>query len=140
MAKNNWGDLDDVFCTMEHTVDGGYIVGGYSQSNISGNKTENSVGSSDMWVVKMDSLGNIEWQNTIGGSNWDELRSAEQTIDGGYILGGLSYSDISGDKTESCIGGFPDYWVVKIDSVGNIEWQNTIGGLYYDYGFNTPNS
>ncbi len=74
----------------------------------------------------------IEWQNTIGGENYDELHSIQQTLDGGYILGGFSYSDISGDKTEASNGGY-DYWVVKVDSFGEIEWQNTIGGNSDDF-------
>src|SRR5260221_144398 len=70
---------------------------------------------------------NILWQNTIGGNHDDELRSLQQTTDGGYILGGDSYSDSSGDKTENSLGN-EDYWIVKIDALGNIQWQNTIGG------------
>jgi hypothetical protein len=57
----------------------------------------------------------------------DGLQSIQQTADGGYILGGYSGSNISGDKTETCIGG-NDYWIVKTDSIGIYQWQNTIGG------------
>ncbi len=60
----------------------------------------------------------IEWQNTIGGIGPDELYSIAQTSDGGYICGGLSLAD---------------YWVVKLDALGNIQWQNTIGGSNIDY-------
>ncbi|MFT5071880.1 MAG: hypothetical protein ACI8V8_001851, partial [Chitinophagales bacterium] len=69
----------------------------------------------------------IEWQNTIGGSSGDYLYSINQTSDGGYILGGRSSSGLSGDKTEGSQGN-DDYWVVKLNSLGVIEWQNTIGG------------
>ena len=58
----------------------------------------------------------IQWQNTIGGSDWDELHSIQQTSDSGYILGGLSISNISGDKTENSMGNY-DYWIVKTDSL-----------------------
>jgi hypothetical protein len=112
---------------LQQTADGGYIIGGTSESNISCDKTENSNGGNDYLIVKTDSLGNIQWQNTIGGSDWDELQSIEQTSDMGYILGGLSKSNISGDKTENCKGGY-DYWIVKTDNFGNIQWQRTIGG------------
>src|SRR6185295_16949964 len=57
--------------------------------------------------------GNIQWQNTIGGNYVDHLRSIQQTTDGGYIVGGHSQSNISGDKTENCIGGW-DYWIIKL--------------------------
>ena len=58
----------------------------------------------DYWVVKLDLSGNIQWQNTIGGNDDDLLSSIQQTGDGGYIVGGYSYSNISGDKTENSNG------------------------------------
>ena len=76
-------------------------------------------------------MGNIQWQNTIGGNGQDDLFSVEQTTDGGFILGGYSNSGISGDKTENSFGG-DDYWIVKTDSLGIIEWQKTIGGSGQD--------
>ncbi|MFI5219541.1 MAG: T9SS type A sorting domain-containing protein [Bacteroidia bacterium] len=120
---------------LRQTTNGGYIIGGYSNSPASGDKTENSIGSDDYWIIKLDSLGNIQWQNTIGGNNSDKLNSIGQTTDGGYILGGSSQSNISGDKTENVVGNtiWGDYWVIKIDSSGNIQWQNTIGGNDNDY-------
>ncbi|MBK8413277.1 MAG: T9SS type A sorting domain-containing protein [Bacteroidetes bacterium] len=117
----------DVFRSVQLTVDGGFVIGGYSDSNISGNKTENSNGFHDFWIVKTDSSGIIQWQNTIGGSSVDQLFSAQQTFDGGYIMGGSSISNLSGDKTENSNGSF-DYWMVKTDASGNIQWQNSIGG------------
>lgn len=126
------GSLYDQLESIEQTTDGGYILCGYSESYISGDKTENCNGWYDYWIVKIDSLGNIQWQNTIGGDEDDVLTSIQQTTDGGYILGGHSRSNIAGDKTEGCIGGF-DYWIVKVDSIGNIQWQNTIGGSGDDY-------
>jgi hypothetical protein len=119
-------DYDELYTCIQ-TSDGGYLLGGYSTSNISGDKTENSNGGADYWIVKIDFLGNIQWQNTVGGSYSETIRSIIQTPDGGYLLGGNSSSNISGDKTENSLGGF-DYWIVKVDSIGNIQWQNTIGG------------
>ncbi len=125
------GDNYDAFYALQQTADGGYILGGASKSNISGDKTENSLGEEDYWVVKLDASGVIEWQNTIGGDNFDVLTSLQQTADGGYILNGYSASDISDDKTENNLG-IDDYWVVKIDATGAIQWQNTIGGNAID--------
>ncbi len=124
------GSLDDRLYSVHQTIDGGYILGGYSSSSISVDKTENYLGGFDYWIVKTDAVGNIQWQNTIGGSATDYLHSIKQTYDGGYILGGSSYSGISGDKTENPVitVGWRDYWIVKTDSIGNIQWQNTIGG------------
>jgi hypothetical protein len=126
------GDSIDWFYTLEPTADGGYILGGYSMSNAVANKTENNIGLFDYWIVKTDSIGNIQWQNTIGGTDDDIIRSVHQTSDGGYIMGGYSVSNISGDKTENCWGGQFDYWIVKTDSLGNIQWQKTIGGTLDD--------
>ena len=130
------GNNDDLLRTVQQTIDGGYILGGYSSSNISVDKTENSIGNYDYWIVKTDSLGNIQWQNTIGGSSGDDFFSIEQTVDGGYILGGYSRSNTSGDKSENnwdttLVTG--DYWIVKTDASGNIQWQNTIGGSDEDW-------
>jgi len=122
------GDLTDFLFSTQQTADGGYILGGYSNSNISGDKTEDNYGDYNYWILKTDGLGTIEWQNTIGGNGgYDALRIIKQTTDGGYILGGYSNSNISGDKTEDCMGDY-DYWIVKTDTSGVIQWQNTIGG------------
>jgi hypothetical protein len=129
------GDSTDVLTCVKQTSDGGYIIGGYSESPISGDKTEGVLGPEadyyDYWILKLDDTGIILWQNTIGGSKTDELWSIEQTSDGGYILGGFSSSPVSGDKTEGnlwIVDYTYDYWVVKLNSLGFIEWQNTIGG------------
>src|SRR5690606_28821266 len=129
------GGEDDRLFSINKTTDGGYILGGISESGISGDKTENKIGFLDYWVVKLDENGFIQWQNTIGGNYLDTLRKVFQTTDGGYIIGGYSSSAISGDKSENVIGS-EDYWVVKLNSSGTIEWENTIGGngedLLYD--------
>jgi hypothetical protein len=130
------GSGTDQLYSIRQTPDKGYIVGGISSSDVSGDKTEPVVALFDYWIVKLDSLGNIEWQNTIGGNEYDYLTKVELTTDGGYIVGGYSNSPASVDKIEdSWPGGYYgyDYWVVKLDSIGNIEWQNTIGGTSDDY-------
>jgi len=121
------GFADDKLLDVIQTSDGGYLLGGYSNSDIGGDKTENSLGEDDYWVVKTDAAGVIQWQNTIGGSADDEMSSVIQTADGGYLLGGDSESGISFDKTENSIG-LNDYWIVKIGSNGTVLWQNTVGG------------
>ena len=120
---------DDLYITQ--SSDGGYILGGSSNSGISGDKTDSNKGGYDYWVLKLDATGSIVWQKTIGGNLDDKLYSLDETEDGGFLLGGYSYSGISGDKTEANKGG-ADYWVIKIDSTGNIIWQKTIGGSEFD--------
>lgn len=131
--QNSIGGSDnDLIYTMQLTPDGGCILGATSSSNISGDKTENSYGGNDYWVVKLNNTGSIIWQKTIGGSNDDIIRSIEPTSDDGYILVGISNSGISGNKTEINQGNY-DQFIVKIDAVGNIQWQNTIGGNAEDF-------
>jgi len=118
---------DDRALAAIQTDDGSFIVGGQSKSNISGDKTENTNGLQDYWIVKLDNSGNIQWQNTIGGNSSDILRNIIETNDGGFLIGGHSDSDISGDKIENS-QGLDDFWIIILDSTGNIQWQNTIGG------------
>jgi hypothetical protein len=124
--KTIGGTANDYLYSIQQTSDGGYILGGYSESNISGNKTENMIGNGDYWVVKLDTAGNIQWDKTIGENYFDYLYCIKQTSDGGYILGGYSTSGMSRDKTQNLIGCY-DYWVVKLDAAGKIQWQKTIG-------------
>lgn len=124
--KTIGGNSTDYLYAVAQTKDGGYILGGYSYSDISGEKSENSKGLADYWVVKLDVAVNIEWDKTIGGNDWDGLSAMIQTTDGGYFLGGYSSSNKSGDKSENS-KGFSDYWIVKLDANGNILWDKTIG-------------
>jgi len=116
------------------TSDGGYLLAGSSDSDISKeinakeDKKENSRGNMDYWIVKLDSKGNEEWQKTYGGQYADLLRSIDATKDGGFILGGYSNSSQSGEKDQVNFGIGGDYWIIKIDEKGIIEWQQTIGG------------
>jgi len=109
IGGNGGDNLQDICLTN----DGGIIVGGYSNSGISGEKTKKSRGVYDYWVVKLNKHQKIQWNKTIGGSSLDELTAVQQTSDGGYILGGFSNSKISGEKTQATRGGY-DYWIVKI--------------------------
>ncbi len=126
------GSGDDYLYSVKPTSDGSYLFAGSSSSVISGNKTVSNFGSTDYWIVKLNSFGNIEWQKTIGGSGANILSSIDNTSDGGFILGGSSTSNISGLKSENSYGNH-DYWIAKSDSYGNIQWQKTIGGSISDY-------
>jgi len=126
------GDKDEAVTSIIPTADYGYFLAGYSNSDISDDKTENAISfSTDFWIMKIDSSGNIQWQNTIGGFGYDYLSHAIACIGGGYLLVGYSNSGISGDKYELGNGGH-DIWVVKVNAIGYIEWQNTIGGSGLD--------
>jgi len=125
--KSFGGTGEEISYKGQQTSDGGYIVCGYTYST-DGNVTGNH-GGYDGWIIKMSSLGVLEWQKTYGGTLTDYIESIQQTIDGGYILAGYSSStngDISGNH------GGTDMWVVKISSSGSIQWQRPLGGSNTD--------
>jgi hypothetical protein len=133
--KRFGGTDEDFLLSLQQTADGGYILGGYSNSGIGGDKTEEVLGLQDYWVVKIDANGIKQWDKRFGGTSNEGLRSLQQTADGGYILGGTSNSGIGGDKTEDSWGGnggFADYWVVKIDANGVKQWDKRFGGTGFD--------
>jgi hypothetical protein len=74
----------------------------------------------------------IEWQRTFGGTNDDTLTSLEQTSDGGFILGGYSYSGTDGNKDSTNFGG-ADFWVLRLDANGNRVWEKSFGGSDNDF-------
>src|SRR5205814_640030 len=116
---------------IQQTTDGGFIIAGESYSNdgdVSGNH-----GYSDYWIVKTDALGNIEWQKTLGGTLYEVASSVQQTTDHGFIVAGFSRSndgDVTGHHGATTTN---DYWVVKLDSSGNLLWQKSLGGSLNDY-------
>jgi hypothetical protein len=126
--KTIGGTEDDRLMSVGLTTDGGYILGGYSNSGFSGEKTDTCRGDFDYWILKLNTLGDIVWQKTIGGNGTEIIASVKQTSDNGYLVAGTSASTISGEKTEMGYGGASDYWVLKLDDTGNIIWQKTMGG------------
>jgi uncharacterized delta-60 repeat protein len=107
-GSNDWAE------SIQQTSDGGYVVAGRSWSF--------GAGSSDFWVLKLDASGNVQWQKTYGGVDWDEAYSIKQTADGGYIVAGFS----------QYFGAGSDFWILKLDASGNIQWQKTYGGAGTD--------
>jgi hypothetical protein len=125
--KTYGGSGIDRALEVRTTSDGGFILCGHTLSNdgdVSGNN-----GYYDAWVLKLNEIGDIEWQKCFGGTDWDEALDIVQTQDGGYVIAGHTLSD-DGDVSHH-IGGH-DYWVVKINSVGEIEWEKTYGGTGHD--------
>jgi hypothetical protein len=126
-AKTLGGSGPDEAWSARQTSDGGYIVTGSSGSN-NGDVTLNK-GFDDVWVVKLSESGVIQWQKTMGGSSMDGAKSIIQTTDSGYILAGESMSN---DGNVSFNHGNPDYWIVKLDEEGAIEWEKSLGGIGLD--------
>ncbi len=118
--------------SIQPTPDGGYIVAGFTSST-DGDVTGYHGGlGPDAWVVKLSSIGSLQWQKCLGGTSSDQAYSIQSTTDGGYILAGYT-SSINGDVSGNH-GGF-DVWVVKLSSTGTLEWQKALGGTTNDYAY-----
>ena len=96
---------------IEQTADGGYIVAGHTSSF--------GAGGYDMWILKLNPDGTVNWEKTYGGSNDDYAVSIEETPGGDYVV--LGYTNSFG-------AGNSDIWVLKLDTTGGILWEKTYGG------------
>jgi hypothetical protein len=98
-----------------NTIDNGYVVAGYT--------TSFGAGGEDSWVLKLSSNGEIQWQKAYGGSSLERAYSIQQTQDGGYVFGG---------ETRSFGSVMGDFWIVKLSSIGDIEWHRAYGMNKYE--------
>ncbi len=127
--KSFGGTAPDEAISIEQTGDGGYIINATAGS-INGDVTSNH-GIVDIWVIKTDSNGNIQWQKTYGGSRFDHSRFMSKTNDGGYIIAARSFSN-NGDVTQHIDStNVQNGWVLKLSSSGNIDWEKSF--LESDY-------
>ncbi|MFV8324853.1 T9SS type A sorting domain-containing protein [Flavobacterium sp. ZS1P14] len=127
--KTYGGEYTDLLRSMGQTKEGGYVLGGYSNSPQSGDKTDGNIGIGDYWIVKIDDKGTIEWQKTYGGNGDNQLYVIHQTDDGGYIAGGNSNSTSPLTPMGGMVNNGTDYWILKMDDKGTIVWSQT-----YDFG------
>jgi len=112
----DWGN------SLIQTSDGGYVIAGYT--------TSFGAGKADVYLVKLDAKGNLQWTKTIGGPEGEAGFSLIQTSDDGYAIAGII---ISFDLEEGDI--YDDVYVVKLDANGNLQWTKTIGGESWDWGY-----
>ncbi|MDF2191691.1 hypothetical protein [Paraflavitalea sp. CAU 1676] len=120
---------DDV-STIQQTSDGGYILAAFSTSNngdVSGNH-----GNNDYWIVKLKSDGTIDWQKSLGGTESDVPWKIIQTADNGYVVCGHTKSN-NGDVASN--HGQWDYWIVKLNNAGAIQWRKALGGSVDEQAF-----
>lgn len=119
------GTKSDALLSTKQTTDGGYIMAGTTYSS-DGDLTSIHGGANDtdIWVVKTDNAGTIEWQKSYGGTQMDFGSDIELTADGGYVIAGRTYSS-NGDSTAN--HGAIDAWIVKISADGTLQWQKTYG-------------
>jgi hypothetical protein len=112
------GEQWDRASSLVSTSDGGFALVGRTISF--------GEGSYDCWLVKTDMNGNMQWNNTYGGPEWDEAFSLVETSDGGFALAG---------DTKSFGAGEYDFWLVKTDGFGNMVWNQMYGGSGNDHAF-----
>jgi len=124
---NLGGSNNDASYSILQTIDGGYIAAGRSESDngdVGGNN-----GNKDSWILKLDAAGNLIWETNLGGSNWDQANTIQQLTDGNYIVAGHSDSndgDVGGNN------GFSDFWILKLDTNGNLIWESNFGGSNWE--------
>ena len=114
--KTYGGKDSDYASALVQTSDGGYALAGATDSF--------GAGDYDFWLVKTDANGVEQWNKTYGGAYADQAYALVQTADGGYALAG---------QTESLGNGQPDFWLVKTDASGNLEWSKNYGGWWNDW-------
>jgi hypothetical protein len=110
--------------SVDRTSDGGYIVAGYTNAT-----SWVALGSpqggydSDGWLLKLDASGNVQWQKSYRTPGIDALYKVKQTSDGGFVAVGLTRLPNWGDVNA---------WVLRVDSQGNVIWDNSYGGTQTD--------
>lgn len=112
------GEGWDVGWSIQETSEGGYIITGATMSYGSGHY--------DLWLIKTDERGDVLWNLTYGGADWDVGYSVQQTRDGGYIVAGCTRSLGFGDW---------DALLLRVDMEGEVVWNRTYGGSYEDGGW-----
>ncbi len=125
------GTYTESVVDIKSTTDAGYILLGLTNSNdgdVSGyHGTPGNVNIYDIWVIKTDSIGTIEWQRCLGGTKNEHPEFIEITPEGNYLVGGVTNShdgDVTGNHS---IGDFYDQWIVKLNTQGDIIWQQCFG-------------
>lgn len=128
------GSKTDYASRVLKLPDNKYLIGAVSDSDISGDKGHRSRGTFDYWIYRLKSDLTIDWQKTIGGNNDDRLDVLAFSAEGNILAGGTSRSRDGGDKTVGRIG-IKDIWLMELDSIGTIIWQNVYGTRFNDiYG------
>lgn len=124
------GSEVDIPFAIKFTTDGGTIVAGYTDSKNGDVSTQPNREYWDLWIVKLDRCGNIEWERSFGGTNYESARDVVQTTDGGYIVAGETNSTDGG--VVAGFGGTKDIWILKLDATGTLLWQKRYGGSGLD--------
>jgi hypothetical protein len=128
------GSSSDIPSAICELANGDFILAGTSSSPISHEKSEISRGGNDFWILRVDSIGNVVWDKTIGGSANDNCKAVTITSNGKIFCAGYTLSTVSGDKTTPLIGlqvAF-DFWLVSLNQNGQIQFDQTLGSTQND--------
>jgi hypothetical protein len=140
--KRYGGNGDDRLIKILPVAHGGYLLCGWSTSTVGADMTATPKGALNYWVVRVDALGNKRWDKRYGSAASEMLSTALATPDGGFVLTGITGGPVktpSGDRTQS-IKGESDIWTIKLDSLGNKQWDSTLGSLDNDYVYGAANT
>lgn len=129
----HYGGSDvDIPFAIKYTTDGGTIVVGYTDSKSGDVSPQPNREYWDLWVVKLDKCGVIQWERSFGGTGYESARDVVQTKDGGYMVLGETNSTDGG--VIAGYGGTKDIWLLKLSAAGTLEWQKRYGGAGLDIG------
>ncbi|HMU44757.1 MAG TPA: gliding motility-associated C-terminal domain-containing protein [Chitinophagaceae bacterium] len=131
-AQHYGGGNVDIPYSIKFTSDGGTIVAGYTDSKNGDVSAQPNREYWDLWVLKLDKCGTIQWEKSFGGTGYESARDIVQTADGGYMVLGETNSTDGG--VVSGYGGTKDIWLLKLSAAGGLEWQKRYGGSGLDVG------
>ena len=137
-ATSFGGQRDDTINTVAETQDGGFIVGGCFETELTiGNYTLNNCYDAfdDAMLIKFSSRGEVEWAQSIGGNHYEDIYCVAGTEDGGFIAGGFSSSETLtiGDYTLLNNNSSMKFGLtIKYNSSGEVEWVKKIDGIRRD--------
>jgi gliding motility-associated-like protein len=126
------GSSVDIPFSIKFTADGGTVLAGYTDSKDNDVSAQSPREYWDLWVLKLDACGAIQWEKSLGGTGYESARDIEQTADGGFIVLGETNSTDGG--VTSGYGGTKDIWLIKFTASGNVQWQRRYGGSGLDIG------
>lgn len=128
--KSYGGDLKDCGHSIIQTDDGGYAIVGYTKSYSSSPGGAFGVGGEDLWLLKLDSNGNMQWNKIFGGKDYDDGFSILQNPDGGFTIAGTTQSFTQNNTPiqEYSDNDTARIYLIRTDARGNLLWNKTVGG------------
>lgn len=125
--ENNYGGSNDDYAgDVDTTAGNGYIIVGSTRSDdhdVSGTPNQ-----TDFWIIKVNAEGNLVWNKNYGGSQDEAASAVRANLDGSFIIVGSSNSDDGNVSGHHGTVSYSDFWVIKLNALGNIIWKKSFGG------------